>query len=604
MINMNRLASRRFYQLSAELLSPEESCKFMLSVLSSIKIWIKSKSPALDDTASSGKRKRKLYTNSDSDVMSETDLLSEASTMLENTTSASASTQEGPEENEDHPYNDLVVVGGVLDIVCILWLSKADQLSKAENDVFRNLLEKKTAKTMTLFFKFFKTTPVISPVVYLSSFLPERGVAHVASYCLAKAKEENNWKTAVDSLCNWRKGDDLLELVMEGIKTALAPPTSQAPPTRGVRFEEPRSKGSQLRIGLKLMNYLLDNKTNRLIVRTKNKPMLREVLTECEALKDHVVSRLSFSGGEEEASSEELVNILSIQCQLTVLLQPEDRRWTTEVVAKLEEQLAWAEAELLPVLVVSEDTPARSREQRALARDLLQTISSQVVFFLSSGMTDSELSIKGLSWGLQLLYDGGVSFLPGLMFMLVAAAETAAIQQSEAWRIQYEENIPVCFAKILSWLSANLERLEEEEEETKQFTSGVKNFLTTYHKLKQKDPDSWEDLLDVTIASIVTLLGRKAENQEELMKEQLGKVIGGMLDTILSLAGHDSAAGVVEEFVEKGEEEGSDLVSTLEGYKLFLNFIESDSKGRIMELIQSKLEKVNNQETEDVTMTE
>ena len=132
MINMNRLASRRFYQLSAELLSPEESCKFMLSVLSSIKIWIKSKSPALDDTASSGKRKRKLYTNSDSDVMSETDLLSEASTMLENTTSASASTQEGPEEIEDHPYNDLVVVGGVLDIVCILWLSKADQLSKAE----------------------------------------------------------------------------------------------------------------------------------------------------------------------------------------------------------------------------------------------------------------------------------------------------------------------------------------------------------------------------------------------------------------------------------------------------------------------------------------
>ena len=76
------------------------------------------------------------------------------------------------------------------------------------------------------------------------------------------------------------------------------------------------------------------------------------------------------------------------------------------------------------------------------------------------------------------------------------------------------------------------------------------------------------------------------------------------MDTILSLAGHDSAAGVVEEFVEKGEEEGNDLVTTLEGYKLFLNFIESDSKGRIMELIQSKLEKVDSQDSEDVTMTE
>lgn len=596
MINMNKAASRKFYQLSAELLSAEDCCKFMLSILTSVKLWIKTRSPALDDTDISGKRKRKLYSNSDSDVMSDTDLTTDASTVTEaNTTSASGSEDQ---EVEDHPYNDLEVVGGVLDIVGILWLTKSDKFCLSENDVIRNLLEKKASKCMTIFFKCFKATPVISPVIYLSSFLPERAVCHVASYCLAKAKEDDNWKTPVDSLCNWRKGDELLEIVVEGIKTALAPVNSSGKTaSKGVRFENPRSKGRQLRIGLKLINYLLDNKTNRFIVLAKNRPMLTEVLRECEAVKEHVVTRLSFSSSEkEEVESEELVSILSIHFQLTVLLLP-----STEVVRSMEEQLSWAEAELLPVLLVSEETPARSREQRSLARLLLQTVTSQVQFYLAAGLADPDLATKSLTWGLNLLYDGGVPLLPGLLSMLVAAAETAASHSSEAWRMQYEDNLPVTFAKILSWLSSNLQRLEEEEEETRQFSEGVRNFLSIYHRLREKDPDSWEDLMDVMVASLASLLSQKVEDEEELVKEQLGEVISSMLGTLLSLAGHDEALKVVEELMEKSEEQGERkrIVSSLEEYKVVLRFIESDGKELLLEKIESKIRNL-----EDIEMSE
>ena len=216
LIKMNREASRRFYQLNAEFIDPQDCFHFMFNILTSIKEFVRKISPELDDTAvekeNSRKRRRKLYSNSDSDVMSDaSDTVTETSTMLENTANTTNTTNaeavaEDSQEIEDHPYKDNEVVGGILDIVCILWIAKSEELSKPENDEHRNSLEKKAGKWMRLFFKHFKATSVINPVVYLSSFLPEKAVAHVASYCLAKAKDDTNWKTHVDSLCHWRKG--------------------------------------------------------------------------------------------------------------------------------------------------------------------------------------------------------------------------------------------------------------------------------------------------------------------------------------------------------------------------------------------------------------
>lgn len=589
LIQMNRVASRKFYQLSAELINPEDCFQFMFNILSSVKDWIKKISPGLDDTTKENlkKRRRKLYSNSDSDVMSDaSDTVTETSTVLENTTNTTnvEAGAEDSQELEDHPYKDNEVVGGVLDIVCILWIAKFEELSQAENDEYRSSFEKKAGKMMKMFFMHFKSTAVINPVVYLSSFLPERAVAHVASYCLAKAKDDTNWKTHVDSLCHWRKGESLLELVVDGIKAGLEPelPAAQSS-SRGVRFEEPISKGQQVKVGLKIMHYILDNKTNRYIVLTKNKPMLEEVLKECEALQDHVVSRLSFSRGEQ-LDSAELASILSIQSQLLVLLHPDT------AVTKMEEQLSWSERELLPILVTREETPASTREQRSLARALLVTVSNQVLFYLSAGLADAALTSRCLSWALELLYDGGILLLQSLSSMLVVAAETASGRQSQVWKKQYEENIPVCFAKLLSWLSTNLASLEEEEEAGKQFTAGLKQFLTIYNKLKQKDHDSWEDLLDVTITSIASLMAAKLEEEDNLEKEQMGSIINSMMDTVLGLARSDELLRTVEELVGNYNEGQNDFVSKMEGFKMFLRFVETEGAERLLELIESKIQ--------------
>ena len=103
--------------------------------------------------------------------------------------------------------------------------------------------------------------------VYLSSFLPEKAVAPIASYCLAKLKEEDGWKTYADCLCNWRMGDGLLETINQGLKHGLG----EKKTSKGVRFEETMSKDSHLRLSVKLLDYILDHHANRTILLTKNR---------------------------------------------------------------------------------------------------------------------------------------------------------------------------------------------------------------------------------------------------------------------------------------------------------------------------------------------
>ena len=173
MIKTNKKASRKFYQYATENLDAESTMIFMLNILTSVKIWIRARTGAnleQEDKENNGKKRRKLYSNSDSDMMAEDN--TENSTVLETTNNTTASavnstTNAAAEEQveEDHEYNDPNVVSGILDIVCVMWRTKITEMSQPENDEMRSALEKKAGKWMTLFFKYFKSSPIISTIV-------------------------------------------------------------------------------------------------------------------------------------------------------------------------------------------------------------------------------------------------------------------------------------------------------------------------------------------------------------------------------------------------------------------------------------------------------
>ena len=437
MINMNRRASRRFYQYAAESLDVEAAMVFMLNILTSVKVWIKSKSAASEpvqegeDKENQGRRRRKLYSSSDSSVMSEEENTAESSAnnttaLGNNTTGAAAAAEEEGEEAEEHPYDDSAVVAGVLDIVCVIWRARIADISKPENNEMRSALEKKAGKWMLIFFKYFKSTPVISTVVskfssletlffiihrslqvYFSSYLPERAVAPVASYCLARVKEDDAWKTHVDSLCNWRKGDSLLEIVVEGIRSILQQQEARPAASKGVRFEETVSKDCQVKVALRLVKYLLGQQANRAILMAKNRAMMEELLTTCAGVQDYITRRLSFKDSSG-TSPADVAEIVSVWAQLSLLLHPDTAAaWTQEL-------LAWSEREVLAAVDTQQQGEAgpRSRDQVSLATQVLAALATAAMSGLVLGLANTaDHAAKCVEWAGQLTQCGGAPFL-------------------------------------------------------------------------------------------------------------------------------------------------------------------------------------------------
>ena len=96
------------------------------------------------------------------------------------------------------------------------------------------------------YFQVYKSTEVNRSVVYLCSLLPHASVQTIASYCLSqfksaqvspqvlgtkflswtmdvhrKLKEELPVTTYLDALCNWRRVDDVFELISQWISNGL-----------------------------------------------------------------------------------------------------------------------------------------------------------------------------------------------------------------------------------------------------------------------------------------------------------------------------------------------------------------------------------------------
>ena len=82
----------------------------------------------------------------------------------------------------------------------------------------------------------------------------------------------------MDCLCNWRKGNRLLELIIDSFKSVLVEEDKSTGSSKGVRFVEADSKDNQLKVAIKLVKYLLEHQTNRILLMYKHKPVLEELM--------------------------------------------------------------------------------------------------------------------------------------------------------------------------------------------------------------------------------------------------------------------------------------------------------------------------------------
>ena len=243
LVEMNRGASRKFYEFCAKQTSLHDSVFFMLTILVKLKKNVRFQLIQMAENSrssvSSGDENKENNTGDSNRQKSP----KKAENKLQDTFNDNDETFEDSVAEDDR-INDPEIVAGLLDVVSLFWVLRSKELSLPQNEEYRSMLEKKSAKILTILFKFYRNSEdAVGPVVYLCSMLPHSAVATIAGYCLSKLKGNENhetFKTYADALCNWGRGDDLCETVISWFKKEANPKKNSNAKSkrRGVRFEE------------------------------------------------------------------------------------------------------------------------------------------------------------------------------------------------------------------------------------------------------------------------------------------------------------------------------------------------------------------------------
>merc|ERR1719507_782142 len=570
LVSTSRPASRRFYQ-DADL-TLQDASRLILAVLASVRQWVKSLPEEEVGNASGGGR-RKLYNSMVDDTMSTT--ASSVSSLVPDVMATSEDQKEGrngvEEEDVEHPYSNPEVVWGVLDVVCVLWTRHNVEMSKDENIEMRSALEKKAGKCLMVLFRHFRASPASGTIVYLASFLPDRLVAPLASYSMAKVRGgEEYWQGCADSLCNWRRGGELLEVVLESLKAGLTQARAGKGGTenKGVRFQ---SKGVEEEIGLgvRLLAYLVSHNINRTALLMKEKEKLGEVAEVCLSVTSVVEERLC----QESLTLEEgalLAQVPELGVQLSVLLG--------NPVANLEELLTWTEAELLRV--TSGDTDMQhTRAQVSLAERCLSNTCTLASSCLAIGSADVEFTDKLVDWSLELVQRGGEGQLGGVLRLLQEATSRAAVGSKEAWLELYIEKVLVTFAKVLSWLDSAAETIEAGGEVASELKKEVTGLLKLYAKkgLGELGEQCLEDLVEVIVVMVTKQVAEKVNQTREVevvtVPDQLGAVAGALLQAVVAAGAGNLLAKQLEERLVDGEEVEEEVVATVAAAVYIINSV-------------------------------
>ena len=285
LIEMNRNASRKFFELIYKKISVHDQVLFMLTILVKIKRNIKVKETNSESTDEDDNENKE---NGRGDKSNKTAKKKKRKALGDRNDANSDDEDQDNEVESDERLNKLDIVTSLLDIVAILWVLRSKELGSAPNNQYRSLLEKKAGKILTVLFKHYRQSASEMPIVYLCSMLPSNAVATVSGFCLSKLKNTNENNTIfADALCNWGRGDDLCDLIISGIKNdPLIKKNSvekTKKKTKGVRFEESFDCNDQNALemksesGLTLIKYLIGHPVNRAMMLRKNRDNLEEL---------------------------------------------------------------------------------------------------------------------------------------------------------------------------------------------------------------------------------------------------------------------------------------------------------------------------------------
>jgi len=166
----------------------------------------------------------------------------------------------------------------------------------------------------------------------------------------------------------------------------------------------------------------------------------------------------------------------------------------------------------------------------------------------------------------------------------------------------YQEKVPVCFAKLLSWLTNMGDKLDDVDGGVTKLKKGVGALVKVYSKNNERDKVSWEDLVEVMVAAVVALLKRKVVAVGEVVLPggvgDLGTISGILMESVVKQQGGDQVGLALRDMVQELEEEDS-LAGLLGAFLLVASVVKFDSRAEVVDKVEELVIKEMEKEEEE-----
>ncbi|PNF34731.1 hypothetical protein B7P43_G05457, partial [Cryptotermes secundus] len=302
-----------------------------------------------------------------------------------------------------HLHRSAHVVGGLLDVVSILWSLHTTVLnSTANKGQLMQLYQLVKACLPTLLRCYRECNGVVlGSVLFLGSLVPAQVLKEctASSFCISRLRNlvlEGNVEEAslmwVSPLCSWGHGAEVLELAMEWLEEALGTVQTEQLGLRRVRF----CSRSEPLLALHMLDAVFCHPTNMLSVMTKNRDLVLELWLYLDRIK-LAIERRMVGPLTSPLLSDEFLCLCFLRYAKLIVLLGEYPGKTFSSCETLLQLLGWAERVLMPHI------PGTLPAEVPLAAKLLNYLTQVAATAIMTGQTDDTLHVRLAEYTHKLL---------------------------------------------------------------------------------------------------------------------------------------------------------------------------------------------------------
>ncbi|XP_033124191.1 condensin-2 complex subunit G2-like [Anneissia japonica] len=479
LVQNNAAAARVFYRYAHQHMSPFDSAKFLLLVCQCIFGCVN------------------RSTSNDNDSDEETD--------------------KNADEEDTLSLADKDIIDGLLEVMVILWTSIDHQLMTSHG-ALRQKLVKRLSKAVPLFLDVFQGGRSLEAVLMLASFLPGLALPDFKENCLNKLKmlrcesSVNDFAPLLECLVSWGKGGNVLDIIYQRLQNIKNDSSIQVSWEEGAsvldvmsqrvqNMKEQKDNLKQCEVALRILDWLLAQKTTRTCIMQENSEHLLQVLS---ALKDTVQS-IEINKAIDTDMEAILEQALYSYCKTTMHIQAEERESNTDLVGELLTSLMTSIDQEVSADQVMSKTP-----QCKWLKCILKV--SAEAFMVGQVRDEIGRNIAGF---LEILLqkDLPLELLPSIVLVLYHVSLKLLTATNEQ-----DDIVPLLLSQIIKVLAQTTKDGSEEVEKIlPSIKPGLTEVLRCYHR---NHPENCQRILATIMAATLAELTSAIHGDENLTPSQ------------------------------------------------------------------------------------